>query len=44
MRTVINCFCMFSDDQPMTLDEWIVIRSDEEVNDENSDQLFLHVQ
>ena len=22
---MINCFCMFSDYQPMTLDEWIVI-------------------
>ena len=22
---IINCFCMYSDDQPMTLDEWIEI-------------------
>lgn len=22
---MINCFCMFSDYQPMTLDEWIII-------------------
>lgn len=30
---MINCFCMFSDYQPLTLDEWVEVDNDRRIND-----------